>query len=120
MKKIMQTLADFHPVRQEATEPRHPDVTSSCSNEEDTPCQHGQTADEEGCNSRDDPQDDAGHHGSHHVAGDVHRLITMTIGSQQFPHYAKTDALPSALGIAGPRKTVNQFMNHNAYKHENW
>ena len=94
---------------------RHPNVASCSCYEEDTPCQQGQTANEEGNNGWDDTQDDAGHHGSHHIAGDVHRLVTMTVGSQQLPHDAKADALPTALGIAGPRQAVDQFMNHDAY-----
>ena len=71
--------------------PRHPNVASCSCYEEDSPCHHRQTADEEGDDGRDDTQDDAGHHGSRHVAGDVHRLITMTIGSQQLPHHTKAD-----------------------------
>lgn len=98
--------------------PRHPDVASCCSNEEDTPCQHRQTADEKGYDGRDDTQNDAGHHGSHHVAWDVHRFVAVTIGSQQLPHYTEADALPATLGVAGPSQAMDQFMNHDAHKHE--
>ena len=65
------------------------------------------------------PQDDAGHHGSHHVAGDMHRLVTMAVRSQQFPHHTEADALPATLGIAGPSQAVDKFMNHDAYNDEN-
>ena len=99
--------------------PCHPNVACSCSYEEDTPCQHRQTADEEGNNGRDDAQDDAGHHGSHHIAGDVHRLIAMAIGSQQLPYHSEADALPSVLGIASPGQAVDQFMNDDAHDEKN-
>ena len=95
--------------------PCHPDVASSCSNEEDTPSQHGQTANEDGCNGWDDTQNNAGHHGSHHIAGNMHRLVTMAVGSQQFPHNTETDALPTAFCITCPRQAVNQFMNHDTH-----
>ena len=95
--------------------PCHPDVASSCSNEEDTPSQHGQTANEDGCNGWDDTQNNAGHHGSHHIAGNMHRLVTMAVGSQQFPHNTEADALPTAFCITCPRQAVNQFMNHDTH-----
>ena len=89
-------------------QPRHPDVTCSCSYEEDSTCQHGQTTNEKGNDGRNDTQDDAWHHGSHHIARDMHWLIAVAIGSQQLPHHTEADALPAALGIAGPSQTVDQ------------
>ena len=100
-------------------QPRHPDVASCCSYKKDSPNKHRQTANEKGGDGRDDTQDNTGHHGSHHITWDVHWLVAVAIRSQQLPHHTEADALPAALGIAGPSQTVDQFMNHNAYNDKN-
>ena len=42
----------------------------------------------------------------------------MAVGRQHLPHHAEADALPAALGVAGPGDAVYQLVHYDADYHQ--